>query len=1065
MATSSHRIPFLLVVLTLLVPVLAKAQYFGQNKPRYERFDWRSYQTPNFEIYNYLDPVAGKQAPDRLRWIAELSEDWYHRHSEVLNDTIAGRNLMLLYNNHADFQQTNAIQGSISSGTGGVTEAFKNRVVYPFALSNHQTDHVLGHELVHAFQYDIVLRGDSTNLRNLANLPLWMVEGLAEYLSIGRVDAHTAMWMRDAVLNDDVPTMKKLNNPKYFPYRWGQAWWSFVTGLQGDDIIRPYFEATAQHGLEVATRRVMGMGVENLSKLWVDAVTNTYQPYLDAKADGKPPGKELISEDQGGRLNIAPVLSPNGRYVIYLSEKNLFSIDLFLADARSGKVIRQVTQRQRAGHIDDFAYVESAGTWSPRSDRFAFVGVSKGRNILLINDVERGKTVEEYTIPGVQAFDNPAWSPDGKSIVVSGLVQGQVDLYQYFLKTGEVKQLTNNYASELLPAWDAEGTRLVFAQDHLGSGERLSASSGFDLAVLDVSSGKIDVLPVFAKADNLNPNFDHEGNVVFLSNFDGYRDMYRYDLEAQQVYRMTDLKTGVSGITAYAPALSTSPKTDRITYTYLNDGVYTIYSGKRERFLNDPVDDQEVTLAAAVLPTVNKRAPLVVDRGLAGRQTAIERILQPHDGNTSEQEAGSALQGGETGYVELENPFRLDYVGGGAGVGTSIGNPGLGTQFGAAGGVNALFSDVLGNQQLFVGASLNGQIYDFAGQAAYINREKPLGWGFSYSHIPYRTGAFVGQGVLDTLDFGGGNLGEVVRYDLLERRVFEDRLGAFVDYPFSRTLRAEAGASFAFYNQRQDINNLYYNAFGQLVLQERERDREVDLPGLKLGSVSSALVGDNSVFGPVSPLQGHRFRLGVEQFFGDYNYTQSTIDLRGYQRFAPVTFALRAVHYGRHGLEDDTGLLFPFYLGRQGFVRGLGNQNELSALGALNDFNFNAVVGDNLGLINAEVRLPFTGPKRLALINFPYLYTELTAFVDAGVAYNDFSEVRRYFDERDAVNDENQPLPPSADFASLSRPIISAGLSLRANVLGALIVEPYYARVINQEGSDWQFGFNLLPGW
>ena len=111
------------------------------------------------------------------------------------------------------------------------------------------------------------------------------------------------------------------------------------------------------------------------------------------------------------------------------------------------------------------------------------------------------------------------------------------------------------------------------------------------------------------------------------------------------------------------------------------------------------------------------------------------------------------------------------------------------------------------------------------------------------------------------------------------------------------------------------------------------------------------------------------------------------------------------------------------------------------------------------------MRLPFTGPKRLALINFPYLYTELTAFVDAGVAYNDFSEVRRYFDERDAVNDENQPLPPSADFASLSRPIISAGLSLRANVLGALIVEPYYARVINQEGSDWQFGFNLLPGW
>ena len=49
-------------------------------------------------------------------------------------------------------------------------------------------EHVLTHEMVHAFQYDIFARGKAGNgLQNLAqvNPPLWFAEGMAEYLSLG----------------------------------------------------------------------------------------------------------------------------------------------------------------------------------------------------------------------------------------------------------------------------------------------------------------------------------------------------------------------------------------------------------------------------------------------------------------------------------------------------------------------------------------------------------------------------------------------------------------------------------------------------------------------------------------------------------------------------------------------------------------------------------------------------------------------------------------------------------------------------------------------------------------
>src|SRR5690606_36589048 len=111
--------------------------------------------------------------------------------------------------NHPEFQQTTTISGEISVGTGGGTEAFKQRVVMPIMQINQQTRHVLGHELVHAFQYRVLMEGnDSTRLESIGNIPLWMVEGMAEYFSIGKKDAHTAMWMRYAYANQDIPSLK-----------------------------------------------------------------------------------------------------------------------------------------------------------------------------------------------------------------------------------------------------------------------------------------------------------------------------------------------------------------------------------------------------------------------------------------------------------------------------------------------------------------------------------------------------------------------------------------------------------------------------------------------------------------------------------------------------------------------------------------------------------------------------------------------------------------------------------------------------------------------------------------
>ena len=71
---------------------------------------------------------------------------------------------------------------------------------------------------------------------------------MAEYLSIGPVDPNTAMWMRDTVRRKDLPQISKLENYKYFPYRYGHSLWSYITGRLGDEVIGKMMKTVGRRG-------------------------------------------------------------------------------------------------------------------------------------------------------------------------------------------------------------------------------------------------------------------------------------------------------------------------------------------------------------------------------------------------------------------------------------------------------------------------------------------------------------------------------------------------------------------------------------------------------------------------------------------------------------------------------------------------------------------------------------------------------------------------------------------------------------------------------------------------
>jgi Tol biopolymer transport system component len=1023
-----------LAALLLLFAAPADAQYFGRNKVQYDDFDFKILGTEQFDFYYY--PEEKRAVTDAAR----MGERWYERHTRTFLRDFREKKSIIFYANDADFQQTNITKGNIGQGVGGLTEPLKERVTMPLTGIYSETNHVLGHELVHSFQYDIALnRQDSTRFA-INKLPLWLIEGMAEYLSVGSVDPHTSMWLRDAARREDLPTIRQLTRSReYFPYRYGQAYMAYIGGKYGDNAIPEVYRLAGQVGPDSAISYALGITPDSLSEEWKRSVRNTYLPLMEGRTDPMETGRVLLSEEKGGgRINIAPSVSPNGRYVAFLSERNLFSISLFIADAKTGEVVEKLAGPTSSGHFDALRFINSAGSWGPKGKRFAFVAFADGDNEIAIWNSESGEVERYLKVKGVTAMANPAWSPGGDRIAFSGLDGGISDLYVYNLADNTARQLTNDRFADLQPTWSPDGERLAFSTDRGVGGTNFEtlAFSKTRLGLIDVTTHEMEkVRRPFGEALHHNPQFSADGeSLFFISTQDGFKDVYRLNLASGQTYRVTNLKTGVSGITELAPAMSVARKTGEMMFSVFHNNSYSVVALSEGETRGEPVEPvaQNQTPTAALLPPILPERTGLVDDHLGDELTGL-----PDASSFSDPR-------------DYEATLQLDRVSPPAVGGGYSSGYGVGVQ----GGIAFQFSDMLGNHNLTAIGQANGRIKDIGGAVNYVNLGNRFNYGGSVSHVPIR-------GVVNA-ERGRGT------YERLIRRLYVSSLSGGGRYPFSSTRRAELNAGFLRLGNDYDVQ--------QFNLVTRRRDnvnpedsrlyddgRVPNQDAVYLFTGGPAYVGDYSFFGFTSPVRGGRYRFEATGYAGTRNFVQALLDYRRYLFFNPFTFAVRGLHLGNYGVEEarlgrrrtftNFGSVYLDNPYSPGFVRGYNSRSFDQAECASEEGcpSLARLRGTRFALGSAELRVPLFGTEALGLINFPYLPTELSLFTDAGVAWTsqDYTE----FEFSNAAGNR-------------ARPVVSSGVSGRFNVLGYIVVEGYWAYPYQRPAKDeGVWGFTLRPGW
>jgi Tol biopolymer transport system component len=1009
-------------VLALLVISPANAQYFGANKIQHKTFTFEVLTTDHFDVYFYPEErVTAEQA-------AQMAERWYARLSRILDLHLSGRQPLILYASHPDFEQTNVISGALGEGTGGVTEMTKRRIVLPLAGTLAESDHVIGHELVHAFQYDLsehIAGVEGGGGRGIAMLPLWFVEGMAEYLSLGPVDPHTAMWIRDAAREGTLPTIRQLGSSKYFPYRWGQAFWAYVAGRYGDRTVGQMLDAAEREGsVDAAIKGVLKVEPNELSKEWQASIHEAYDPITmrthapDSFARAITAAKQL-----GAELNVSPSISPDGTQVIYFSERNLLSVDMVLADVRSGRIVRTLAKTALDPHFSSLQFIGSAGSWSADSRQFAFGAVSNGQAELVIQNIGTGRIEREIPFATLGEIFSPTWAPDGHAIAFSATSGGVSDLFLYDLTTSSLQRVTDDAYGDVQPSWSPDGQSIAFVTERFGGDLALLEHGDYRLARYDIDSRRIIAVDTTAGGKNINPMWAPDGrSLYFVSDGSGISNVYSVDVATGATQALTDVRGGISGITALSPAISAAQDARALAFSAYENGGYRIYVADIAALSAHDLGAVTDTTSPAALPPIER-----VSNELTTLLTDAVFGLPERARETAAYHPRLSIDAVGQPYITAGVDSFGTFVGGGVGV---------------------AWSDMLGNHNLLAAVQTDSSFGGFsdlakntAGMLAYQNQTHRWNWGTSVQQVPYLSGGLSSA-------VGIVNGGPVQVDQLTVIRQTNRGVTGLAAYPFTAARRVEFSSS---YQQvtfgaevRTTVSSLYT---GEVLRNDTQNQTLADT--LHLANAGAAMVFDTSLFGATSPVAGRRYRLEVTPTAGSIFFTGVLADYRRYFTPAPFyTIATRVLHYGRYGSGAEDYRLPPLFIGYPQLVRGydLGSfdatecrPNASSACPV-----FDRLQGSRMLVGNVELRFPLLRPFGVTQRMYGPVPIEVALFADGGTAWTST--------EAPAARQQRAP-------------VTSTGITLRVNLFGFAVGQFDMARPLQRPGRGWLFEFSLAPGF
>jgi Tol biopolymer transport system component len=956
----------LALIAVFAMPTVANAQfsYFGKNKP-WKETPKNFYQSEHFDVYHPLDLTDPEQKEHFVRLTNEL-EKAYEFLSSTFDHTLKVRPNVIVYRTHSAFESTHIIDYMfLPEGVGAFADPQKNRLVIKPDFLPPLDCTIRGHELVHIFQFDML---DLNLLQRAVQryaIPTWFIEGMADYWA-GRYRPYTRddirrISQRGVAANPekDLPTWEHMKRGSIDAYAGGAMMFEFIRDTFGQDAILEFSMRTLKDRSMPFLERFQHMSKGKIDT--PETLDRMHREYWRKRFEREWGKKQKPYEDTPsfeGRFGITqkfpfPIssiaVSPDGKTIAAITFHRKHGIVVATVPAlprEDPEYVPKDKKRRKIGFLrnvkvekkpEDFikvltpfgitTYEEvisqrlntwpfngSDVDWSKDGKMLAFFARKNKDHALFVIDAETpGTILHEIELPLDQAF-SPAFSPNGEIVYFSASKNLTRDIYSVNLKTGDVRNITNDIVFDTAPAVSPDGKELVYVS-FVGDFQKL-----FKLNLLTGQKKQI----TFNRWNEDAPFYGDDGKSIYFTsdeyvaeNSDLNRpehvwNLYTLELATGEVKQWTDFYGGV-----FTPK-PIPGEPDRVAYI----GYWQYDQYKSYIYNNYELFDAKLKSPLRTYTVEDKKEYMKY----------AFRTTESFDRQPDKQQLDKPKKA----------PSKWKFYGRGVSIGHS-------TYWGTWGQSRLLWTDIFEERMhsvLFARYGSGFRVFDYT----YLNRQNRWAWAFALSEHKYPL-------YYEYYDMTRGRPEQPCtststecpdQITLGSARIDEKSAMIVTQYPFNKWRRVEMG--FSLRNRNYDFINLdesqlWYMAYGYSPLDFEFSKLLRDADGKTSFGLYSAFVNDTVLFSgsTMGPLRGDAFRL-------EANLAPSVGGLDGY--------ASGSVEWRKYMQIGMTRGLFAFRT--FGMLSDKSN-GDFVLLGGNDTFSthpYGSIAGNIVGYARAELRFP-----------------------------------------------------------------------------------------------------------
>ena len=522
-------IVFFSLFCTLLNAQVSAIQ-FGRNRVQFKKFKWAYYQTPNFNTYYSQDgePLA--------KFVAQIAEKELPDLEKFAEYALQRRGNIVVYNHYNELEQSNIGLSIEWQPTGGNTKLVNNKMLV-YYNGNHYDLRRQIREGIAKTLLDNILFGDDLGEfaanQALLDLPKWLTDGYVAYAAEN--------WSPD--LDDQLKSAMlsgEYKNFYQFAYRQpllaGHSFWNFIANNYRKESVTYFlYLSRVYRNLNGASQRICKKKFKDVLRDFMEKEGEKYYKDIRSRRNA-PKGSMSVVEDISPYkdfFRFSPNPAPRSQtYAVVEFRRGLECVVLHENYVNRKVLLRYGTRNQE--NIPDPNYPMMA--WDGKGNNLAVVYNDQGKTKLFVYDMltklKKNKQVMEF-----EQIQDMKYMPDGKTLLLSAVKNGQSDIYTYKIADETIEQITNDIYDDLDASFAAfpSKTGIIYASNRpsatAGTGDSvLPSDNHFNIFLIDnwnrSEFKQISQLSQMRYGDARYPTLYNASHFTFVSDENGIANRY-----------------------------------------------------------------------------------------------------------------------------------------------------------------------------------------------------------------------------------------------------------------------------------------------------------------------------------------------------------------------------------------------------------------------------------------------------------------------------------------------------------------------------------------------------------